>query len=134
MFERLKEAFIDATFGLVKQYQEKTIELAKLEAAAFYIRSVKAFRRQFLIFMGMIFCTVVFAMAIVVMPLVLIMIAPINSYLKVALVMITALLEIIVPALYLIKLTSEESWLKLTRSHDLLENIVSTSKDSSNLN
>ena len=62
--KKFKGLLLDATVGLVKQYQSKSIDLVKLEAAACYVRGVQLLRRQVFLLTVVLFLVVTAAVGV----------------------------------------------------------------------
>lgn len=124
VLRKLGSIAFDATLGLVKQYHEKTLQLVKLEAASFYITGVKALRKQVMAVLAMHVCLTVLAVAMVLIPVLLVLFAPISYGLRVGLVAVLGVLYIGIPAFALSKLTSEKTWLELSKSNEILSSIT----------
>ena len=121
---RFKNLLYDLTIGLVKNYQEKTIQLAKLEAASFYVKAIQLIRRQCVALCGIFFCLAVAAVGLVVLPAVIILVLPVTTGLKVALLALLSVIEIVIPLVLLSHCLSEDKWLEFTKSKELLEELT----------
>lgn len=122
--KRFKELLIDATVGLVKQYQQKTMDLVKLEATAFYIRLLQILRRQALVIMLGLFLVVMVAAGIVIVPLALIALAPWSRETKLVLALLIGIADLGVPLFLLGYFLSEKKWMELTKSDELLDSVT----------
>ena len=122
--KKFKELLIDATIGLVKQYQDKTLRLVKIEALSVYIRSIQLLRRQVLIFTVILFLISVTAAAIVIVPFVLLALAPWSRQVKLVLALLIGTGDICVPLFMLKHWLSEEKWMEFTKSNELMDSIM----------
>ena len=124
MLKKWTDLFVDATVGLVKQYQMKTLSLAKIKTAEVYVKTVKALRQQFISLCALVFCMVLIAVSLVVIPVVLIFCAPWTLPVKIALTCGLTVLTIILPLTALRYILSEKKWMEFTKAADLVENAL----------
>ena len=125
--EKFKELFWDATVGILKQYQEKSLDIVKLEAAGFYVRAIQLLRRQTLTLALVIFLIVIAAVAIVVAPLVLVSLAPWTRGVKIVLGLVLGIIDVGVPILLVQNLFSEKRWMETTKTDEILERVMKNS-------
>lgn len=119
--DKLSDLVYDATLGLLKQYQEKTIGLAKIHAANTLVKAVRAVRRQSLLFVLLVLCLFVLAAGIVILPLALVFLSPWSAGLKAFLILLLGIFDIAIPAAVLSRVFSEKKWLKFTHAQELLD-------------
>ena len=124
IFKKLKELFIDSTVGLIKQYQAKSIDLVKIEAAAFYIRILQLLRRQALILTLLLFLVVMVAAGIVIVPLVLLALSPWPREVKLVITFLLGASDILIPLFLLTHFLSEKKWMEFTKSDELMESVM----------
>ena len=120
----LKELLLDATVGLVKQYQAKTLKLVKIEAVSAYVRSIRILRHQALLFTKILFLVAVIAVAVVIVPLVLLGFVPWPKEVKLVLALLIGIGDICVPLFLLKHWLSEENWMELTKSNELMDTVM----------
>ena len=122
--KKFKGLLLDATIGLVKQYQSKSIDLVKLEAAACYVRGIQLLRQQILLLAAILFLVAVSAVAVIVVPLVWLALVPIPHNIKIWLALLLGLLDLGLPLGFLAKLLSEKKWMELSKSDELLASVM----------
>ena len=120
---KLTDLLYDATLGLLKQYQEKTIDLAKIHAATYLVKAVQIVRRQTLLFVLFVVCLFVLAAGIVILPLALVFLSPWNAGVKVFFVLFLGILDVAIPAAILSRVFSEKKWLEFTKAQELLDKV-----------
>lgn len=116
----------DASLGLFKQYQQKALELFKIQTASLYAQLLRVVRRHVLLFCVLIFGAMVSAVALVVIPVTIIMLTPWSGAVKALCLMILGSFYIAGTAWIFLVLFSEEQWLKLSGVQDALEDIYSS--------
>ena len=122
--KKFKELFLAATVDLVKQYQSKSIDLVKLEAAACYVRGVQLLRGQILLLAAILFLVATAAVSVIVVPLVWLALAPWPAEVKLWLVVLLGILDIGLPLGILAHLLSEKKWMALSKSDELMESVM----------
>jgi len=115
---------LDATVGLVKQYQSKSINLVKLKAAACYVRGVQLLRRQVLLLATVLFLVATAAVSVIVAPLIWLALAPWPIGVKLWLALLLGALDIGLPLFILSHLLSEKKWMKFSKSDELMESVM----------
>ncbi len=121
---RIQGLLFDATIGLAREYQRKTLDLARITAATFYLRAVKGARKAAIVIFLVTLASVVFAVALVVIPVVLVLISPWTLGQKMTAVALLGILDIAAASFYLINLLSEENWMKVTKSQEFVDEIM----------
>lgn len=124
MIDKIRQFLYDSTIGLADQYRRRSIELVKIHAATVYLQVVKAMRQYLLAVFAMLFLLLVAAIAVVVLPALLILALPVSAAWKMAGILLLALIDVAVPALYLKRLFSEESWMKLCRADEFVKDAM----------
>ncbi len=119
-----KELFIDGAIDAVKQYQSKSVDLVKIEAAAWYLRGIQLVHRQALLFAFILFLVVVAAAAIVVVPFFLLTLAPWTREVKWVIALLLGAAGIAIPLLVLAHVLSEKNWMRFTKSGEFIENVL----------
>ena len=122
--KKFKGLLLDATVGLVKQYQSKSIDLVKLEAAACYVRGIQLLRQQVLILAAVLFLVATAAVSVIVVPLVWLALAPWPIGMKLWLALLLGVLDIGLPLGILAYLLSEKKWMELSKSDALMESVM----------
>ena len=122
--KKFKELFLDATVGLIKQYQSKSIDLVKLEAAACYVRGIQLLRRQVLLLAAILFLVATAAVGVIVVPFVWLTLAPWPIGVKLWLALFLGVLDISLPLGILAHHLSEKKWMELSKSDELMESVM----------
>ena len=123
MLDKLQGLLFDATIGLFRDYQKKTLELVKITAASCYLQSVKALRQAAITLFLVTLASVVFSVALVVIPVAVILVSPWSVGQKIAGILAFGLLDISAALVFLYHLFSEERWMKITQSQKILNEI-----------
>ena len=124
MFKKFVDLFQDVTVNLLKQYQNSAVDLAKIEAASFYLKMVKVVREHFLIFAAMLFCLVLLAIAVIALPIAFVIVAPVAFKTKAMMLGILCLADIILPLAMLNRFLSEDTWMKISKTDQVLEKVI----------
>ena len=122
---KVAELAYGATLGLLKQYQQKALELAKITLAMFYAHLLKIARKHLLLFCLLLFGTMVSAVAVVAIPVTLILLTPWSVAIKAVLLLILGSAYVAGTAWVFLVLFSEDRWMKLSGVDDLLKDIYS---------
>lgn len=127
-YKKLRGLIFDATIGLVREYHQKTVTLARITAVSFYLHAIKALRSAAIVLFLVVLVSAVFAVALVMVPIVLILISPLTMFYKVFWISVLGIVEVGAPLLLLSNLFSEGRWMKFTKSKELVDSIVNPSK------
>ena len=122
--KKFKELLMDATIGLVKQYQAKTLGLVKLEATAYYLRMMQLIHRQILVFLLVLFLVMVAAAGLVIVPLALLVLVPLTREAKLVLALLLAIADIGAPLLILNHFLSEKKWMEITKANEMIDHAM----------
>ena len=76
MLKKFTDLLFDATVGLVREYQRKTVELAKITAATYYLQGIHTLRKHCISLCLVFFSALVLVVTLVVTPVALLMLAP----------------------------------------------------------
>ena len=113
----------DATIGLAKQYQQKTLELVKITAASAYLQVLRSVRAHALLLIALAFAVTLLAVAAVAVPLALVMVAPWTFAVKAILILSLGLAYALVALFCLRNVFSEEKWMKASGFQELMDSI-----------
>ena len=116
----------EATLGLLKQYQQKALELARIAVATSYAHFLKIARKHLVLFCLLLFGTMVSAVAVVVIPVTLILLTPWSLVIKSVLLLMLGSVYVAGTAWVFLVLFSEDRWMKLSGVQDLLDNIYAS--------
>lgn len=115
----------DATLGLLKQYQQKALELFKIQMASLYAQVLRIVRKHVLLFCLLIFGTMVSAVAVVVVPVTMILLTPWSALIKGVCLLVLGSAYVAGTAWIFLVLFSEEQWMRLSGVQEALEDIYS---------
>ena len=123
MWDKLYGLAYDATIGLAKLYQKKTLQLVKITAASAYLQVLKSARKHAILLFLAIFAVVLLAVSVVVVPVALIMIAPWSSAVKAIELVVLGGIYIGAVLACFQSVFSEEKWMKASGFQELMESI-----------
>lgn len=123
-FQKIGDVLYGATIGLLKDYQDKSIEFAKLTAGAAYLHGVKTIRKYCLYLLAAFLMLVILAFAIVVVPLAFIALGPWSSEAKLIALAVFTVAYVLVPLILLKDFLSEKRWLQLSKSEKLVSHLT----------
>lgn len=122
--KRCKGLLYDVTIGLAKNYQDKAVHIAKLQAATIYLKGVQIVRQHCVALVGIVFFVAIAAVSIVVIPVAFVLVAPVSLATKMAILGLLGLLFIIVPLIAVNHAMSEEKWMEFTKSKELIDELT----------
>jgi hypothetical protein len=114
----------ETTLGLLKQYQQKALQLVRIQAAQLYAQALKVARKHLLLLCVMLFGTMVSAIALVVIPVTLVLLAPWSTAIKVVCLLVLGSSYIAGTAWIFLVLFSEDKWMKFSGMDQLLDQIA----------
>lgn len=124
MLKKFADLFYDLTIGLVQQYQSAAIDLAKIEAASMYIKTVKKIREHLVAIFFLTLFFVIVGVGIVMIPIAFVVCAPLAFKVKAILIAILGVVDICIPLAIANRYLSEETWMKLSKSDEILEKVI----------
>lgn len=110
--------------GLVKSYLESILELAKIRAAICYVNGIKVARRLFILWCALVFCLVLLAIGLGLIPIALCLYMPWTPQTKAMVAIAFGLVYIVVPLLVMINVFSQKRWMKISGAKDLVDGIL----------
>ena len=120
---KLSDLAYDATIGLAKLYQKKTLEFIKISAASMYLQGLKMARKHMLLLFSGIFAVLVLAVTVVAVPLALVMVSPWTAGVKALLIAGIGLVYATATFLALRSVLSEEKWMKASGFQEFVDSI-----------
>ena len=114
--EKCTKLLYEVSIGLVKQYQKTAVDIAKIEAASFYVKMVRTVRRQCLFVVLVILGLFVYANVMGVLQVALLFYAPWPVAGKVAASIALGFLGFLTPLFLILKFFSEERWMRITKA------------------
>lgn len=127
--KKMPDMVYEASLGMLKAYQEKTVELAKLKAAEMYVRGVQAARKQVLAVVGVIYLTVLAASATAMVCVGMVMLAPWSRQTKLILLALVGMITIAVPLAVVARFFSEKKWIEFSHSKEIMDGLVRNGRD-----
>ncbi len=124
----LQDTVYDATIGLLKQYQEKTLDLVKIMSLKFYVQGLKLFRKHLVLVFFLIFTVILLAVSIVVIPVAIVMLTSWATQTKILCIALLGLFYIGITAGLMSILFSEEKWMQVSGIKELLDELDPASK------
>lgn len=118
--DKVKDFLFESTLGLFGRCQKKAVSLAKIQAAAVYLKAIQALHKQAVILALVLFVGFVLAVAIVVAPFMIVLFAPLVPGVKFLLVCLLAVLDLAIPSILLSRLLSERKWMEITKARDFI--------------
>lgn len=122
--KKFKDLLIDATVGLVKEYQVKSLGLVKIEATAFYVRMMQLLHRQILLFALVLFLVIIASVSIVIVPFFIVALVPLARAVKLILALMLGIIDIGVPLFLLNFFLSEKKWMEFTKSNEMIDHVM----------
>lgn len=123
MFGKFKSVIYGLTLGLIKEYQDKTLELVRIQAASVYLKGAQLIHRQIIGLAQLMFLLLVLAIAIVIVPIALVALSVWTLPTKMGVILVLGVIDIAVPAWLVSRLLSEEKWMEFTKSKEILERL-----------
>jgi hypothetical protein len=124
LVKKYSSLLYDLTFGLARQYQEKTLELAKIKAAEYYLQAMKHVRRHMLAIVSIVFCLLLAAVSMVVFPVAVIALSSLSPQIKMISIGALGAFYLLVSLIVVSSLFSEKRWMKLAGSSEWVESFV----------
>lgn len=118
MIKKITDLLLDATVGLLNQYQRKSVELAKLAATAGYVQGVKIVRKHSLFLFLVILCMIMLSVTLIATPIALVALAPWSVRAKILSVLGLGLAYAILSLVFIQRLFSEKTWMRFSGASD----------------
>ena len=128
IWSKLSDLVYDATIGLAKQYQRKGLDLVKINLATYYVQGLKVLRKHSLLLFLFLFSAMLLAVAAVVVPVAMVLVAPWTPGIKIIGLVILGVFYVGAALVCLKDIFSEEKWMKASGFQELLDSINSDSK------
>ena len=123
MWDKLYDLAYGATIGLAKTYKQKALELIKIKAASAYLQVLRVARTHVVLLCLSLFAVILSAVAIVVLPVAMVLVAPWTVGTKIGLLSVLGLVYALIVTLCLQNIFSEEKWMKVSGFQELLDSI-----------
>jgi hypothetical protein len=115
----------NATLGFLKQYQQRALELVRINVATFYAHILKIARKHVLLFCLLVFGTMVSAVALVIVPVAIILLTSWSTAVKIVCLLLLGSVYVAGTAWIFLVLFSEDRWMKLSGMQEMLDDIYS---------
>lgn len=110
--------------GLVRSYLCSLLELAKIRVAVCYVNGVKVTRRLFMLWCALLFCIALLVIGLALIPIALCLYMPWSAETKGIVAISFALVYIIVPLILLLMVFSQKRWMRISKANDLVSSIL----------
>ena len=114
MIKKITDILLDATVGLLNQYQRKSVELAKLVATASFTQGIKIVRKHSLFLFLLIFCMMMLSVTLIATPIALVALAPWPARTKMLAVLALGLFYVLIAIVFIQRLFSEKTWMRFS--------------------
>ncbi len=119
--DRLMHAGYDASVGLFRQYRRTSVDLAKIEAAKYYLKVIQVMRKQTLASVLSVFGVIVFVNVVGVLQVSILLFAPWSEAGKIAAALFLGVAGAAFPLLFLLRFFSQEKWMKFSNAEEMTE-------------
>ena len=109
---------------LVRSYIRSLFDLVKIKAAVGYVNCVKVTRQLFILWCALVFCLVLLAIGLALIPIALCLFMPWSAETKAIVAIAFALVYIIVPLILLIVVFSQKRWMRIFKANELVSSIL----------
>jgi heme/copper-type cytochrome/quinol oxidase subunit 4 len=109
---------------LVKSYLDSALELFKIEAVICYLNGINAARQMTMRWFFHLFCLVLMAVGLGLIPFGLCLFMPWTPQTKAILVLAFSAVYIVVPLILILTGFSQKRWMKASGAKDLMENVL----------
>ena len=131
LFKKFSGLFYDATVGVLKQYKRTTIDIARIELATFYVKVIRLIRQEVLTSTMIIFGVIVFANAMGVVQVAILLFAPWHMANRIIAALLLGIVCSLVPLAIVLRLFSEKRWMQMTKADQLIADIIGNSQNGS---
>ncbi len=109
---------------LVKSYLDSALELFKIEAVTCYLNGIKAVRQLTMLWFLRLFCLILMAVGLGLVPIVLCLFMPWALQTKAIVALAFAAVYIIVPLVLILTGFSQKRWMKASGANEMVENVL----------
>jgi uncharacterized membrane protein YedE/YeeE len=114
--------------GLVRSYLDSAIELLKIRVVMGYVSGLKAFRRLVLMWCLLVFCLMLLAVGLGLVPVLLCMLTSWTPATKTVIAVLFAAIYILAPLAILLCFFSAKRWMKVSGAEDMMANVLAKSR------
>lgn len=109
---------------LVKSYLDSALELFKIEAVICYLNGINAARQLTMLWFFRLFCLVLIAVGLGLIPIVLCLFMPWALQTKAIVALAFAAIYIVVPLVVILRGFSQKRWMKTSGAKEMVENVL----------
>ncbi len=109
---------------MVRSYFRSLLDLVKIRAAVGYVNGVKVTRQLFMLWCALVFCLVLLAIGLALIPIALCLFMPWSAETKAIVAISFALVYIIVPLILLLTIFSQKRWMRISKANELVNSIL----------
>ena len=120
VLKKLSGIAYDVTVGLLQQYKRTTMDLAKIELATYYVKAVKLIRQECLISTLILFGVIIFASAIGVIQMAILLYAPWKVPGRIAAALFLGIACSVAPLLIVLRFFSQKRWMAITKADEFI--------------
>lgn len=120
IFSLLLYVFTDS----LKQSKEKSIDLAKIEAAIYYLKIIKTVRRVYLGGFFLLVSLILMVNGFMFMHVAFFYYVPWNRETKALTILLLGICYLIIPLAFYLYFASQKKWMKFSRSDELVQKIT----------
>ncbi|GEM_PF-1403134 len=120
LLRKVTGVMYDMTVGLLKEYKRTTIDLARIELASAYVRVIKLIRQECLISTLIIFGVIIFANAMLVVQVSILLFTPWSVPLRIFTALAFGVVCAVAPLLVVLRFFSQERWMRITRADEII--------------
>ena len=124
LVDKIRGLLYEATYGLVLDYQKKTLELVRISAASCYLQGAKVLRKAAVLLFLVTMASVVFSVAVVVVPVAIVLVCPLTALQKIAVILVLGITDGAMAFVILLHLFSEERWMKITKAQEFVDKVM----------
>jgi hypothetical protein len=110
--------------GLLSSYLKSRLELAKIRAAACYVNGVKVTRHLLILWCKLVFCLVLLATGLVLIPIALCLYMPWAPETKAIVAISFGFVYMVVALLVMLDSFSQKRWMKVSGANELVDSVL----------
>jgi hypothetical protein len=118
------DLFSSISKGLLSSYLKSRLELAKIRAAACYVNGVKVTRRLLILWCKLVFCLVLLATGLALIPIALCLYMPWAPEIKAIVAISFGFVYMVVALLVMLDSFSQKRWMKVSGANELVDSLL----------
>jgi hypothetical protein len=123
----MKTSLTEVVFGvtrLFKQWKQTSIDLAKIEAAIYYVKGIQALRSLLMMVFILFSSLVMFLMGMIVIHYILLFLIPLSHQARVVTAILLGIMDLALPVYIFWNVFSEKRWMHLSKSDEIVEKVT----------